>query len=99
MVASLLNVRHDLVPHVNRGDRRMKIAMLNSMAGEKAVSCGAFQSALSYFKTAVSLLPEDHWESQFEDSLNLYSSVAECSFVTFNMEDVNTYATQVINQD
>ena len=47
------------------------IAVLNMKAGKKALDGCDHKTAYSYVMFAVSLLPEDHWESHYDLSLRL----------------------------
>ena len=47
------------------------IAELNMKAGKKALDGCDHKTAYSYLMFAVSLLPEDHWESHYDLSLHL----------------------------
>ncbi len=47
------------------------IAVLNMKAGKKALDSCDHKTAYSYVMFAVSLLPEDHWESHYDLSLRL----------------------------
>ena len=52
-------------------DLTIGIAVLNMKAGKKALDGCDHKTAYSYLRFAQSLLPEDHWESNYDLSLRL----------------------------
>jgi predicted ATPase len=52
-------------------DLSIAVAKLNMKAGKKAVDGCDHKTAYSYFDAALSLLPEDNWESYYDLSLEL----------------------------
>ena len=52
-------------------DLSIGIAVLNMKAGKKALDGCDHKTAYSYLRFAMSLLPEDHWESNYDLSLRL----------------------------
>jgi len=99
-VASLLNSRLDLVPsQQHKAERRKRIASLNYKAGVKAMGCSAFAPALGYLQTAIRLLPDDHWRSDFQLSLDIYSTAAECASIIPETKLMHQYCTTIIGLD
>ena len=63
-------------------DFRIAVAELNMKAGKKAIDGCDHKTAYSYLRFAMSLLPNDHWESHYDLSLSLsflFSSAANSS--------------------
>ena len=52
-------------------DLSISVTKLNMMAGKEAIDGCDPKTAYSYFGVALSLLPEDHWESNYHLSLRL----------------------------
>ena len=52
-------------------DLSIAVAKLNMKAGKKAIDCYLHKTAYSYLSAALPLLPEDHWESNYDLSLRL----------------------------
>lgn len=78
----------DLLDHFNYSLALVKdpqekhlIADLNARAGEKAKSSSAYDSAVRYFETAISLLPENSWEEDYTNTFNVYQNCAECKYL------------------
>mgnify|MGYP003384635543 CR=1 FL=1 len=80
-----------LVNHFDRGidlitdeTERNWLRQLNVLAGKKAKLAVAYASAHNYFSQAISLLPEDGWDSCYQDSFGLFLSLAECEYLLGN---------------
>ncbi|TVQ04428.1 MAG: GAF domain-containing protein [Balneolaceae bacterium] len=56
------------------------LAELNLRAGIKARESSAFEPALAYFETGIGLLRPDHWVSQYQLSLGLFTEAAETAY-------------------
>ena len=54
----------------------LEFSKLNMKAGKKALDGCDHKTAYWYLLTALSLLPLDHWESQYDFSLRLHSLLA-----------------------
>ncbi|MEO1254764.1 MAG: hypothetical protein AAFY41_07760, partial [Bacteroidota bacterium] len=65
---------------IDSEDEKQMIADLNLRAGIKAKDSSAFQPSFSYFETGISLLKLDHWTSQYELSVGLYTEAAESAY-------------------
>ncbi|MBI3230766.1 MAG: GAF domain-containing protein, partial [Burkholderiales bacterium] len=77
-----------LVNHFDRGislitdeSERDWLRQLNVLAGKKAKLAVAYASAHNYFSQAVSLLPENGWDTCYQDSFGLYLALAECKYL------------------
>lgn len=75
----------DIVNQLNEGidlvtdpQERFKLAQFNKEAGEKAKVSAAFNSALTYFNTGISLLEEDSWKTHYDFTYSLYANAALC---------------------
>lgn len=86
------------VDQLNRGATKIKnpleridLARLNLKAGKRAILSSAFISAAAYFKAGISVLPKDHWQSQYNLSLELFCKLADAEYCNghfFRMEGV-----------
>ena len=82
---SLVSIMIDQINHgvgesVQSEKDRILIAELNYKAGGTAMAHSGFVKAFSYFETAKSLLPEDHWTSQYYFSIRLFLSLSNAAF-------------------
>lgn len=83
----LENQLFPIVNQLNQGleliqseEKKEMLAELNLRAGIKARESSAFQPALAYFETGIGLLKEDHWKSQYQLSLGLFTEAAETAY-------------------
>ena len=96
VVTSLLNQGLEL--RVVEAAMSLQIAKLNLEAGRAAMASASFSQAAMYFETAIACLPEGHWESEYELSLELYSSAAEAEYGTGNVENMEENCKEIIRQ-
>jgi len=76
------------------------IVDLNWMAGKKALRSAAFESAAAYLARGIEALPEDgcHWETQYSQSLDMYSSAAEAHLCIGKVEETQRYCEAVYSR-
>ncbi len=93
----------DIVNQLNWGidiisseTERRQLAQLNLQAGIKAKESSAFTPAYEFIRNGIELLPTDHWEQQYQLSINLYSEAAETAFLCSRFDDMNTYIDTVL---
>jgi predicted ATPase len=60
---------------------RTYVAKLNLIAGTRARTAAAFDSALSYFSDGCALLEPGHWESSHDTAFGLEFQLADCEFI------------------
>ena len=95
----------EIVNPLNRGKalattdaERYQMADLNWLAGRKAKSANAHESALAYFDTGVSLLLDTAWETHYERTFALYRDVSECAYLCGHFERAEQLFEQAIAQ-
>lgn len=62
------------------------ISNLNKVAGEKAAKNSDFGRAMGYLQTALSLLPQDHWDTHHKFSIELHLALAQCAHAASNLD-------------
>ena len=84
----------DVVNHLNVGaaliqvpEERAELAGLNLRAGRKAKAATAYQAALGYFRTGMSLLPEDAWSDHYELTLALHRERSEAAYLNGHFDE------------
>ncbi|MEG4011344.1 MULTISPECIES: trifunctional serine/threonine-protein kinase/ATP-binding protein/sensor histidine kinase [unclassified Microcoleus] len=99
------NKLFDIVNHLNRGLKlvarpaeREKIAHLNGLAAKRARSATAYQSAMTYATTGITLLKPDCWQSQYELALMLHELAAENAFLAGEREQMEHWVQIVLQQ-
>ncbi|MBN1533650.1 MAG: protein kinase [Spirochaetes bacterium] len=91
------------VNHMNRGawriengDDRVLLANLNKRAALKSHNSAAYDTALSYVRTGLSLLPADAWEGHYDLYRQLSLLGAQCEYVTSSFAEAERYFDEVI---
>ena len=77
LIASQINHGKETIQKDN--ELCMPIVKLNMAAGKKAIDRCHHKTAYSYLDTAQSLLPDDHWESHYDVSLQLNFMMARAA--------------------
>jgi len=107
----LLNMKHpdretrifDIVNQLNRGRKLMKdqnilneLAGLNLLAGKKAKSSIAYDSAFRYFQTGKDLLINNAWETQYESALELFVEASETAYLIGDFDAMEQLVGEVL---
>jgi predicted ATPase/signal transduction histidine kinase len=86
----------EIVNHLNRGielieppQEREQLAYLNQKAGTIAKKSAAFDAAMDYLNTGLSLLTPECWQNQYDLSLELHQLGAEVAYLLGNLEQQN----------
>ncbi|MBD2434481.1 MULTISPECIES: hybrid sensor histidine kinase/response regulator [Fischerella] len=77
---------------------KYELAELNLIAGQKAKAATAYESAIRYLKLGLKLLPANSWQNQYELSLALYESAVETAYLNGDFEQMEKWATIVLQQ-
>ncbi|MDI9636474.1 AAA family ATPase [Geitlerinema splendidum] len=95
----------EIVGHLNAGSslilkvtERLDLAQLNLMAGRKAISSTAYQSALGYLSQGFHLLPQNAWEDCYELTLGLHHSYLEGAYLNGKFEELEAYGQIVLQR-
>ncbi len=95
----------DIVNHLNSGQELIKtekdreeLAQFNLLASQQAKTSTAYESALNYARLGLNLLRENYWQEQYDLSLKLYILVAETSYLTDHLEEMERYFSEVLEQ-
>ncbi|MBD1924542.1 AAA family ATPase [Microcoleus sp. FACHB-831] len=65
---------------------KYELAALNLIAGQKAKTATAYESAVKYLNVGLELLPSNSWENQYELTLNIYVEATEAEYLNTNFE-------------
>jgi serine/threonine protein kinase len=78
----------DVVNQLNRGlnliaepAEKAELLRLNLIAGEKAKASTAYTPAKNFLAVAATLLPENAWSDQYEQTFTLFLELAECLYL------------------
>ena len=68
------------VPSLVQPEIGVEIAELNLKAGDRAMTFSDYETASSYLRKAMALLPQSHWRDHYEMSLRLYMLSAKAAY-------------------
>ncbi len=97
----------DVVNQLNQGTaengntdvaERRELARLNFIAGNKAKSAAAYTPAYTYYKTGIGLTEADCWETDYHQSLKLWSEAAEAAYLCNEFDEIERYAAPVLEK-
>ncbi|MEH2344880.1 MAG: AAA family ATPase [Nostoc sp.] len=78
-----LNLAVDLIIEQTEKD---ELVRLNLIAGKKAKASTAYTPAKIFFSVAINLLAKNAWMEQYDQTFTLFRELAECEFLTGNLE-------------
>ena len=99
------DVIFDIADQINHGKEpiqspalRIDLIKLYEMAGVKAVDCSDYETSRSYLTIALSLLPTDHWESQYDLSLRLSFLWAKSAYSCADVEKAQDILQEILGK-
>ncbi len=88
----------ELVHQLNAGKENIEsetekweLARLNLMAGKRAKTSIAYQTALRYLKAAMELVSDTCWDEDYDFSLSLYKEYADCAYSCGELDEAEAY--------
>ncbi|MCK7480102.1 MAG: hypothetical protein M0C28_24625 [Candidatus Moduliflexus flocculans] len=104
-IFSIVNQLNAGAALANTSAERWQVAELNLLAGKKAKTAAAWESAFDYLKTGIGLLEEGDWAERYPLALALYEDTAEAAYLNKNFdfmeqlaEAVSHHAQSVLDQ-
>lgn len=82
----------DVINHVNAGcdllnqEETLHASQLNLIAGRKAKSSSAYETALTFFRQGTQLLREDSWQTHYDLTYNLFVERLEVEYLNRHVE-------------
>lgn len=77
-------------------EERALYANINATAAKYAMSSSSFEQARSYIDSGMKLLDDDHWQSQYELSLDLYEKSASVCCMNGDTSTMRSHLDEVI---
>jgi predicted ATPase/signal transduction histidine kinase/DNA-binding NarL/FixJ family response regulator/tRNA A-37 threonylcarbamoyl transferase component Bud32 len=94
-----------LVNHLNYGidlltseSNKYELVQLNLIAGQKAKTAAAYDSAMRYLKEGLRLLTTNSWQKYYELTLSIYESAVEVAYLNGDFEQMESWASVVLQQ-
>lgn len=78
-----LNMARELLDHP---EQKLSLALLNTRSGKEAMNALAYDAASQYFRIAIELLPDNHWQSDYPFMLDLGLKTAESLSISLREE-------------
>ncbi len=95
----------DIVNHLNNAinlitdaEEKDKLAKLNFRAGKRAESANAYENALFYYKTGISLLPDNPWEHDYDFALDIYMGCSDCEYLSGLFTEAEKSFKKILNK-
>ncbi|MDM8557205.1 AAA family ATPase [Candidatus Parabeggiatoa sp. HSG14] len=95
----------EIVDHLNLGIKQAitqieknENARLNLMAGQKAKTAIAYDSAVRYLNIGLKLLQKNSWETHYELTLNLYWEIIEAEYLNTHFEQAEKLSEIILKQ-
>lgn len=92
----------DIVNQLNLGialaqtAERSELVQLNLLAAQKAKASAAYTAAMQYLNTALTLLPQDSWNTDYDLTLALYTLAAEAAYLNGELKQTEQFAAIVL---
>ncbi|HEY9833163.1 MAG TPA: serine/threonine-protein kinase PknK, partial [Stenomitos sp.] len=94
-IVNQLNVGSEFMILQSRKD---ELAKLNWIAGKKAKSATAYETAVKYLSLGLEFLTEDSWNRHYDLTLNLYVEAVEVQYLNTNFEQAEKLAEIVLQK-
>jgi len=85
------------VSHITDDEDIFRHAMLNLLAGRRARSSAAFESAHHYFETGIAVLKGDQWDHRYDLVLDLHTECMETAYLNSDFEMMERLAGDVLH--
>ncbi|MGB3534265.1 MAG: AAA family ATPase [Microcoleaceae cyanobacterium] len=95
-IFTIINHWNQAIELITDKSERNQLIQLNLTAGEKAKSSAAYEAALQYFETALSLLDAESWQTNYPLTLQLHQANAEAAYLTGNFEFMEAIIDRVV---
>ncbi|MDX1959097.1 MAG: serine/threonine-protein kinase PknK, partial [Leptospiraceae bacterium] len=89
LIFTIVNQLNQGLIFVIDSNEKEQIQKLNFLAGKKSLSSSAYEAALKFFTVAISLL-EKTWETNYDQTLNLYTNKARAEYLSKDYANAET---------
>lgn len=91
----------DVAGHLNKACELVKdnelLRQINFLAGKKAKTNAAYESAYEYFIATISYSEKNAWENNYAAHLRLHIETAECAFLTSQDAETDRWVAIILN--
>jgi predicted ATPase/signal transduction histidine kinase len=85
-------------PLISSRAEKKTVAGLNLVAGRKAKSSAAYDTAIGYLAAGMALLDEDSWQSEYELTFGLHFERAQCACMTGKLAEADELLDSVLRR-
>ncbi|HIK10086.1 MAG TPA: AAA family ATPase [Oscillatoriaceae cyanobacterium M33_DOE_052] len=78
-IFDIVNQLNQALSLITEPSSRQELAQLNLIAGQKAKTSAAYESALDYLNLAIQLLDNDSWQNQYKLTLDIYVAATQAA--------------------
>ncbi|MFB2768286.1 AAA family ATPase [Pelatocladus sp. BLCC-F211] len=97
-IFALVNQLNYGIELVTSESEKNELAELNLIAGQKAKTAMAYESAIRYLKKGLELLADSSWQNQYELTLALYDSAVETAYFNGDFDQMEKWTNVVLQQ-
>jgi len=94
-IVSQLNLGQSLITDTTE---KLLLAECNLQASQKALVATAYTSAFDYATSGLKLLDQSAWSNHYSLILNLHNVAAEAAYLIGNIDAMERYATEILQQ-
>ncbi|MGB7521490.1 MAG: AAA family ATPase [Spirulinaceae cyanobacterium] len=95
---AIVNQMNEGVKFLPGEQTKQELIKLNLQAGKRAKAANAYQTAVRYFDVALSLLPPDSWQTNYQLTLDLSVEAVEAQYLNTNFPEAEKLAQEVLSQ-
>jgi len=96
-IFTLVNHWNQAIELIENSEEQNQLIHLNFTAGQKAKSSAAYDAALKYFQTALSLMDSESWQTNYPLTLQLHEANAETAYLSGEFEFMEVMIDKVLH--
>ncbi len=81
-IIEITNQMNNGIGQISLPEKLVELASLNLETALKVKATGAYNQAVNYLKTAVSILPENCWKENYSLTFSIYRELSECKYLS-----------------
>ncbi len=98
MLFDISNHYNKCIGLVKEKPELFRVLELNYKAGSRALSSGAYITALNYLKTSLLLMETDIWKNNYDLAIDLHLGTAKAAYYRFEFEEVDRLSQTVLEK-
>lgn len=94
-IVNQFNIAQERITDTNE---RYELVKMNLIAGRRAKASTAYVAAVKYLTTAIQLMEDESWKTNYELMLTLYETAAETAYLAGNFPQMENFIEVVLQQ-